>query len=69
MGIRKYSGWGPSMDHRTAMILRLLDAGLTPDAAARVAAHPYDTPVVLGPGVVISVFTPPGVDKVAVRVA
>lgn len=37
---------------------RLVRAGLRPDAAALVARHPTGGPVILGPGIVISLFAP-----------
>lgn len=39
-----------------AAIARLTAAGLTPEAAETVARHPTQGPVVLGPGVIVSLF-------------
>lgn len=39
-----------------ARIQRLLAAGLTRDAAEKVARHPAGGPVILAPGVVVSLF-------------
>ncbi len=39
---------------------RLIAAGLEPDAAERAARHPTGGPVVLAPGVIISLFPLPG---------
>lgn len=47
----------PAKEQRAAVaIARLVAAGLEPAAAAKVARHPNWGPVVLGPGVVVSLF-------------
>jgi hypothetical protein len=47
-------------------LARLLAAGLSEEAAAKVVAHPNRGPVVLAPGVIVSLFTlESGVGKVA----
>lgn len=37
-------------------LVRLADAGLSPEAAEKVARHPTWGPVSLGPGVIVSLF-------------
>jgi len=51
----------------TTIFDRLVAAGLRPDAAERVARHPTGGPVVLAPGVIISLFPLP--DSVVEAVA
>lgn len=45
---------------------RCIAAGLTPAAATVVAERPFGGPIVLAPGVVLTVFAPPGREQVAV---
>ena len=49
-----------------AAIGRLTAAGLTAQAADKVARHPSWGPVILGPGVVVSLFALPAGQDVAV---
>lgn len=44
---------------------RLLNAGLSEEAAAKVMAHPCRGPAVIAPGVVVSLFRLRGVETVA----
>jgi hypothetical protein len=53
--------WHLEADARTPVdyveaMERLLDAGLSTEAAEKVAHHPTGGPVVLGPGVIVSLF-------------
>ncbi len=46
----------PAPAETAATLARLIAAGLTPEAAEKVAQHPRGGPVILAPGIVISVF-------------
>jgi hypothetical protein len=48
---------GDDVTRHDDWVRRLIAAGLCPDVAAKVAAHPGG-PVIIGPGVVVSVFDP-----------
>lgn len=48
--------WPPAEQRVAIAMGRLYAAGLRPEAAEKVARHPMWGPVVLGPGVVVSLF-------------
>jgi hypothetical protein len=55
-GERVMWSWPPAEQRVAIAMGRLVTAGLRPDAAERVARHPNWGPVVLAPGVIISLF-------------
>ena len=66
-GDRAMWSWPPAEQRVAIAMGRLVAAGLRPDAAERVARHPTGGPVVLAPGVIISLFPLP--DSVVEAVA
>lgn len=59
MSQESVTAWSPTQRQVAAAIDRLVAAGLRPEVAEVVAHHPRGGPVVLAPGVVISLFPLP----------